>query len=127
MLKILVAEDDKYLGNAYRVKLAKAGFDVKIALDGQEALGSLKTFTPDLIILDVVMPKKDGFATLEELKKNPQWEHIPVIIASNLGQKEDLERGLTLGANDFIVKSELSLNNLIEKVKALLQDKENKA
>lgn len=121
MQKILIAEDDKYLANAYRVKLTKAGFDVKIALDGQEALATLSSFIPDIIILDVVMPKKDGFATLEELKKNSQWKLIPVIIASNLGQKEDIERGLSLGANDFIVKSELSLNNLIEKIKTMLQ------
>lgn len=121
MQKILIAEDDKYLANAYRVKLTKAGFDVKIALDGQEAIDMLANFAPDIIILDVVMPKKDGFATLEELKKNSQWKLIPVIIASNLGQKEDIERGLSLGANDFIVKSELSLNNLIEKIKTMLQ------
>lgn len=121
MQKVLIAEDDKYLANAYRVKLTKAGFDVKIALDGQEALATLSSFMPDIIILDVVMPKKDGFATLEELKKNSQWKLIPVIIASNLGQKEDIERGLSLGANDFIVKSELSLNSLIEKIKTMLQ------
>lgn len=123
MQKILIAEDDKYLANAYRVKLTKAGFDVKIALDGQEAISMLSAFTPDVIILDIVMPRKDGFATLEALKKNPQWKHIPVIIASNLGQKEDIERGLSLGAQDFIVKSELSLNALIEKIKMLLQNK----
>lgn len=115
-MKILIAEDDNYLVNAYRVKLTKAGYEIKIALDGNEALMALESFTPDLIVLDLVMPKKDGFATLEEIKKNDKWKNIPVIIASNLGQKEDIDRGMKLGATDFIVKSEMSLNDLIAKI-----------
>lgn len=115
-MKILIAEDDNYLVNAYRVKLIKAGYEIKIALDGNEALNALESFTPDLIVLDLVMPKKDGFATLEEIKKNDKWKNIPVIIASNLGQKEDIDRGMKLGATDFIVKSEMSLNDLIAKI-----------
>ena len=94
MKKILVAEDDKFLDNAYRVKLTKAGFEVKIVRDGKEALEVLKTFLPDIIILDLVMPIKDGFATLEELKQDPRLKNIPVMVASNLGQKEDEERVL---------------------------------
>lgn len=115
-MKILIAEDDNYLVNAYRVKLTKAGYEIKIALDGNEALNALESFAPDLIVLDLVMPKKDGFATLEEIKKNDKWKNIPVIIASNLGQKEDIDRGMKLGATDFIVKSEMSLNDLIAKI-----------
>ena len=120
MKKILVAEDDKFLGNAYRVKLTKAGFEVQIARDGQEATDMLQTFIPDIILLDLVMPVKDGFSTLEEIKNNPQLKSIPVIVASNLGQKEDTDRALSLGANDFIVKSDLSLNTLIEKIVGLV-------
>lgn len=115
-MKILIAEDDNYLVNAYRVKLTKAGYEIKIALDGNEALMALESFAPDLIVLDLVMPKKDGFATLEEIKKNDKWKNIPIIIASNLGQKEDIDRGMKLGATDFIVKSEMSLNDLIAKI-----------
>lgn len=120
MKKILVVEDDTYLANAYRVKLVKAGFEIKNAFDGDEALNTLQTYTPDLILLDIVMPKKDGFATLAEIKKNEKIKNIPVILASNLGQKEDMDRGLKLGAIDFFVKTDFTLNNLIEKMNLLL-------
>src|SRR5476651_2183773 len=120
MKSILVAEDDKFLANAYRIKLTKAGFEVHIARDGQEAVDVLKTLKPDLILLDLVMPTKDGFTALEEIKANPSIKDIPVIIASNLGQKEDLDKGMKLGAVDFIVKSDLSLENLIKKINTIL-------
>lgn len=116
MKKILVADDDKFLANAYRVKFTKAGFDVKVARDGEEAFEILKTFMPDLMVLDLVMPVKDGFTTLEELKSNDSYKKIPVIVASNLGQKEDTEKALKLGAIDCIVKSDLSLDSLIKKI-----------
>lgn len=121
MKKILVAEDDKFLLNAYRVKLQKAGFDVKTARDGQEALMALSEFVPDLILLDLVMPVKDGFAFLEEIKKDDRFKMLPVIIASNLGQKEDIDRGMKLGAKDFIVKTDMSLDKLVEKIRVILK------
>jgi DNA-binding response OmpR family regulator len=120
MKKILVAEDDKYLANAYRVKLVKSGFEIKIASDGVEALTILKDFTPDLILLDLVMPIKDGFTTLQEIKNDSKLKTIPVIIASNLGQKEDIDRGIALGAVDYIVKSDMSLEDIITKVNTVL-------
>lgn len=121
MKKILVVEDDNFLANAYRVKLTKAGFEVKNAYDGDEATSMLETFTPDLILLDIVMPKKDGFTTLKELKATEQWKNIPVILASNLGQKEDKDKGIKLGAYDFFIKTDFSLNTLIEKINSILQ------
>jgi two-component system, OmpR family, alkaline phosphatase synthesis response regulator PhoP len=121
MKKILIAEDDKFLGSAYRVKLTKAGFDIKLCADGQEAIDALKIFTPDIILLDLVMPVKDGFATLEEIKKDENLKNIPVIIASNLGQQEDIDRGKKLGATDYVVKSDLSLEKLIEKINLLIK------
>lgn len=121
MKKILVVEDDTYLANAYRVKLTKAGFEVKNAFDGDEAIGLLQTFIPDLIILDIVMPKKDGFTTLKEIKANEAWKNIPVILATNLGQKEDREKGIKLGAYDFFTKTDFSLNTLMEKINNILQ------
>lgn len=121
MKKILVVEDDTYLANAYRVKLTKAGFDVKNAFDGDEAINALQTYTPDLIILDIVMPKKDGFTTLKEIKANESWKNIPVILATNLGQKEDREKGIKLGAYDFFTKTDFSLNTLMEKINNILQ------
>lgn len=120
MKKILIAEDDQFLGSAYRVKMTKAGFEVQIARDGQEALDALQTFTPDLILLDLIMPVKDGFSTLQDIKANPAWQSIPVIVASNLGQKEDMEKSKQLGATDFIIKSDLSLEEIIEKINTVL-------
>jgi len=120
MKKIFVAEDDKFLASAYRLKLTKAGFDVKIVRDGQELLDLLKTDFPDLIILDIIMPVKDGFITLQELKANTLWSTIPVIVASNLGQKEDMDKAIKLGANDFFVKSDLSLQGVIQKITTLI-------
>ena len=116
MTKILVAEDDKFLANAYRVKLSKAGYEIKIASDGQEAIDSLETFTPDVILLDLIMPVKDGFAVLEELKRNDKWKNIPVIVASNLGQKEDIAKSMALGAADYIVKSQIPINDVLVKI-----------
>ena len=119
--KILIVEDDNFLANAYRVKFAKAGFDVHIARDGKDTLDSLNTFLPNLIILDLIMPVMDGYLVLEEIKKNELWKNIPIIVASNLGQKEDAERAMKLGANDFIVKSDLHLEDLIVKINKLLE------
>lgn len=121
MKKILVVEDDTYLANAYRVKLTKAGFEVKNAFDGVEALDLMQTFTPDLILLDIVMPKKDGFATLQELKADEKWKNIPVILATNLGQKEDMDKGMLLGAIGFFTKTDFTLNNLIDKINSILK------
>lgn len=120
MAKILVAEDDKFLATAYKAKLSKAGFEVQIASDGEELLAMLATFVPDVILLDLIMPKKDGFSALTEIKANGAWKAIPVIIASNLGQKEDIEKGLQLGAKDFVIKSEMSLEDLIAKVNKVI-------
>lgn len=121
MKKILVAEDDKFLSSAYRVKLTKAGFEVQMAFDGNEALTALQNFTPDIILLDLIMPSKDGFTVLAEIKANEAWKNIPVIVASNLGQKEDIEKSRQLGAIDFIVKSDLSLEGVIEKINKILE------
>jgi CheY-like chemotaxis protein len=121
VIKILVAEDDKFLGSAYRAKLTKSGFEVQIVTDGEEALAALKTFQPDIILLDLVMPKKDGFATLQELKASEDYKKIPVIVASNLGQKEDLDKAKAMGAVDYVIKSDLSLDALIGKIMEALQ------
>ncbi|MEI6326755.1 MAG: response regulator [Candidatus Roizmanbacteria bacterium] len=116
MKKILIAEDDKFLANAYRAKMVKAGFDVLIVKDGDEILKSVETYSPDLVLLDLVMPKRDGFSVLEELKKDPKYNTLPVIIASNLGQREDMQKALALGAKDFIIKSDFSLDQIVEKI-----------
>ena len=121
MAKILVAEDDKFLANAYRIKLVREGYDVKICYDGEEVFRSLENYTPDLIILDLIMPRMDGFLVLEYLKKTEKWENIPVIVVSNLGQSEDIVRATKLGAEDYMIKTDLSMKNLAEKVGAIVR------
>lgn len=115
-LKILVVEDDVFLGNAYKLKLEKAGYTVDIATDGFKAMESLKKQIPSIVLLDLIMPNMDGFSTLEAIRKRPELDKTPIIIASNLGQKEDIDKGLRLGAADYIVKSDLSMKDLIKKV-----------
>jgi CheY-like chemotaxis protein len=116
MAKVLVVEDDHFLGTAYKAKLVKEGYDFRLATDGEEVMTVLADFMPDVILLDLVMPRKDGFAVLTDLKKDPRFKDIPVIVASNLGQQEDHERAKELGAVDFVTKSELSLDAIVEKL-----------
>ncbi len=116
-LTVLVVEDDEFLVNAYRTKLTKDGFDVHFAVDGEEALKTLATLHPNVILLDLVLPNRDGFTVLEEIKKNPSLSKIPVIIATNLSQKDDVERCKKLGAHEFIVKSELSLDDIVARIR----------
>lgn len=114
--KVLIVEDDQFLANAYRVKLTKQGFNIQLAGNGVEALEILKSFKPDVIITDLVMPEMDGFGLLQSVKTIPNTKAIPVVVSSSLGQKEDLERIWNLGAADYLVKSDLSLNDLIDKI-----------
>lgn len=124
MAKILVAEDDQFLSDAYATKLTQAGYELEKAFDGQEVLQKLETYSPDVIILDLVMPKLDGYSVLEQLKQSEDWKDIPVIVASNLGQKQDIDQAKKLGANDYVVKTDLSMNKLIEKIENLISSSE---
>lgn len=118
--KILVVEDDRYLVGAYTTKLTKIGFEVRTAADGDEAIRILGEFAADLIILDLVMPKKDGFETLAEIKQNEKWKNIPVIVATNLNQQEDIDRITKLGAQDFVMKSDMSVDDFVRKIKMVM-------
>lgn len=109
---LLVVEDDEHLAEVYQMKFEKRNFDVKVARSGQEAFVILDTFTPEVIILDLVMKEIDGFEVLLELKKNEKWANIPVIIASNLGQKDNLDEAMSLGASEYVIKSDSTLENL---------------
>jgi DNA-binding response OmpR family regulator len=122
MKKILIAEDDKFLANAYRMEITKFGYEVSIVSDGEEFLQQLDVFKPDLTILDLVMPTKDGFAVLLDMKKNPKWKSIPVIIATNLDQKEDLKKCQEFGVADYIMKNRLSFERLHEKIKSIVRE-----
>ncbi|MGB2580291.1 MAG: response regulator [Minisyncoccia bacterium] len=118
--KIMVVEDDEHISKVYEIKFAKEGIDVSLARDGEEAIIKITAEKPDVILLDLMIPKKDGFGVLEEIKKNPELANIPVIILSNLGQKTDQDRALALGANEYLVKVDYSIQDVINKAKEYL-------
>lgn len=119
--KILLVEDDKFLSEMYATKLTASGFDVEVSFDGQDALTKIKEKKPDLILLDIVLPKMDGFELLQFLRKDDSTKEILVIILTNLGQKEEVEKGLKLGANDYIIKAHFTPTEVVAKAKKLLQ------
>lgn len=116
-MKILVVEDEQILAKVFEEKFVKAHYEVKIASDGDAALDLAKSFAPDLIILDLVLPKKNGFNVLEELKADDKFKTTPVIVVSNLGEDDDIKRALSLGAVDYFVKAQHPINEIVEKVK----------
>lgn len=118
--KLLIVEDDTFLAQAYAMAFDGTGIDVSIAKDGQDALDQLRATAPDAVVLDLLLPKIDGFGVLSAMKADEKLKKVPVIIASNLGQQTDIDKGKALGANDYIVKSSTSMSDVTNKVKALL-------
>jgi DNA-binding response OmpR family regulator len=116
---ILLCEDEEFVARSYVRKLEVEGFTVLHAHNGEEALSLLLSKKPDLVILDLMMPLKTGFEVLEEVSKSDDKDikKIPILVASNLGQKSDIETAKKLGAADFLVKSNISLKELIAKVR----------
>ncbi|HLD61531.1 MAG TPA: response regulator [Patescibacteria group bacterium] len=123
MSKILLVEDDRFLIKAVYTKLTQKGFEVVLANDGDEAISKAKTEKPEIVLLDMVLPKKSGFEVLRELKGNPETASIPVFILSNLAQDQDIQEGKALGAEDYIVKSNTSLSAIVDKVANFLAAK----
>lgn len=119
--KILIIEDDKFLRELIVQKLTKEGFEIAEAIDGEKGLKKTKEGRPDLILLDLILPGIDGFKVLSQIKEDPVLAEIPVIILSNLGQKEDVEKGLNLGAVDYLIKAHFTPAEIIEKIKKALE------
>lgn len=117
---ILVAEDDHFLRKVYQTKLTQEGFLVDIAVDGEEALKKLRVKQPSLLLLDLVMPKVNGFDVLEEMKDDRVLKKVPVIVLSNLGQSDDIQRTRELGAKDYLVKANFSINEVVTKIRDFL-------
>ncbi len=118
---ILLVEDDEFLAELYATKLQLEGFGVGLAADGEKGLKMIKEKHPDLVLLDIVLPKMDGFELLQLLRKDDSTKEISVIILTNLGQKEEVEKGLKLGANDYIIKAHFTPTEVVAKAKKLLQ------
>ena len=120
MAKILFIEDDPLIVKIYTTRLTADGYQVFSAENGEEGLKVAEKEIPDIIILDVMMPKIDGFGVLEKLRAHEQLKSKPVLVYSNLGQDEEIERAKKMGATEFIVKANLSPTEMVEKIKQYL-------
>lgn len=121
-IAVLLIEDDRETLEMYRTKLELDGYRVHVALDGIEGIERAKELLPDIIFLDVRLPKKDGFEVLQELRQHMPTAETPVIILSNFGEKELVERGLKLGAMEFLVKAQTSPLSLSEGINEWLKE-----
>jgi len=119
--KILLIEDEPSLQKALGLALEKEGFAVTQATDGQLGLDLAKKDQPDLILLDLILPKKDGFAVLAELKADEKLKQVPVIILTNLETSQDVQKALTMGATTYLVKANYELADVIKKIKSVIQ------
>lgn len=120
MKKILFIEDEEALQNAMGKMLEQNNYDVLKALDGEIGLETAKKATPNLILLDLILPKKNGFEVLEELKNDPATKNIPVIVLTNLEGSAEVERALSLGATTYLVKANYKLDELLAKIEMVL-------
>ena len=121
MAKLLLVEDDPLMVRMYQRKLINDGYEVEVAVNGEDGLVKIRSFFPDLVLLDVMMPKVNGLQVLERVKSDPSISKIPIIILTNLGgSQEDIERGLELGAVAYLVKSAYRPDEVVAKVKEVL-------
>ena len=121
MNRILIVEDEEFLLKALSDNFETEGFTVDVARNGEEAISQIKKRKPDLVLLDLLLPKVGGFDVLKAMKDNTEWNLIPVIVLSNLGGDEQIKKAFELGADDYFVKSQHPIEEVIEKVKNTLQ------
>lgn len=119
--KILVVEDDRSLQSAIVEMLNQEGYETVSAFDGEEGLAKLSQEKPDLILLDIILPKKDGFELLSQIKSNPETKEIPVLILTNLEEVDKVQKAVDLGAAAFMIKADYSIKEILEKVKEALK------
>lgn len=119
--KVLIIEDDDHISKIYGIKLSKENVDTIVARDGEEGINMIASEKPDLVLLDLMIPIKDGFTVLEEVKKTPFGKNLPILVLSNLGQESDIKKATSLGAADYFIKVNLSIQEVIDKVKKYLK------
>jgi len=121
MSYILLVEDDPFLIDIYSTKLKESGFEVEVADDGEEIVKKIKERKPDLMVLDIVLPKIDGWEILKTVKEDPDNKDLKVMILSNLGQEEEISKGMKLGATKYLVKAHYKPSEVAEEIKKLLK------
>jgi len=121
MKKILLVEDDPFLIDIYSTKLTETGFKVLLAKDGVQALDLVKKEKPSLVVLDIVLPHIDGWQVLKQIKEIDAVKNLKIVILSNLSQKEEVEKGLSLGADKYLIKSDHTPSRVVEEIKELLR------
>ncbi|MDO8626595.1 MAG: response regulator [Candidatus Magasanikbacteria bacterium] len=120
-INILLVEDDIFLAGIYQKKFEMEAYKIVVADNGEKALVEAKKKKFDIILLDILLPKLDGFAVLEKLKADPETKPIPVILLTNLGQKDDVDKGLQAGAVDYLIKAHFKPSEVVDKVRAVLK------
>ncbi len=118
--KILLIEDEEIMIDLLKRKLITEGYEVSVARDGEEGLKTMKETKPDLILLDIIMPKMGGFEVMDKMQKDKELKKIPVIVISNSGQPVELDKAQKLGAKDWLIKTEFDPQEVIEKIKKQL-------
>ncbi len=119
---VLLIEDDEFLAELYATKLNLEGFKVLLANDGEKGLKMIKEKEPDLILLDIILPKMDGFEILSKIKADSVLKNIPVILLTNLSQKDEVKRGLDLGADDYLIKAHFMPSEVVKKIKQAISE-----
>lgn len=121
--KILIVEDDRFLSSIIKSRMERNGYLVEQAFDGEDGLTKLHDFKPDLVVLDLIMPKVSGFEFLERIANDPEFNNVPILIASNLGQESDIEKAKSLGAIDYYVKVRTSIDDLDNMIRNQIEKK----
>lgn len=116
-MKLLIVEDDKFLANAYELKFTQLGYEVKIATNGDEAVKILNDFKPGVILTDILMPEYNGIKLLNYLKDHPELKTVPVVVASQLSGKKDIDKCMDLGVKEYIIKSDMTIEDLEQKIR----------
>ena len=122
-MNVLIVEDDVFFQKFYSSKLTDAGFSVAVASDGEEGIVKAREFKPDLIILDIIMPNKDGFDFLEDVSADETLKKIPILVFSTLGQEQDVQKALKLGADGYVNKTFFDFDKLKQKIEETIQNK----
>lgn len=120
-LRILFVEDDPLLQEIYAMKFHEAGYKVAIVDAGNKVIPELEKEMPDVVLLDIVLPRQNGWDVLTDIRKNPTWKDLKVIMLSNLGQKEDTEKATRLGATMYMIKARVTPSEVVEAIKKLFQ------